>query len=674
MTISTDTATASYTGNGTTQIFPIPFYFLVDTDIKVSQKVAATGVISVLTLNSDYTLAGAGNQAGGSATFVSAPASGDQIFVERNVDAVQETAYPENGIFPAASHERALDRLTMLVQQILSKLTFGLFRDPLAATYDVGGNTLSNVADAVNAQDVPSLAQTQALVAGAAGGLAPADIALFSSLASTATGKGSSLIGYKLNGVAGAVSRTLQDKWANLIDVKDFGAIGDGVTDDTASIQAATTYIAARGGCLYFPKGTYLLTGQITATYAAATQVSCRFYGESQATTTLKWTTAASGFLINMVSQTQSVHFADLSLTTTQQNQGTAIKVTQTDPLGLFAMSSFENITIRGYSNNLGVDWWARGVHMYDASGTSFVGVTIFGGGGTGTSGEGLKFEGSGTDAAHYSIYHNIDKSTFNSLGYGIIYATYAQGITASQCNFQNGYIGVWLPSGSVGHAQLNLNDNQFAVNNVSILMQSNIGTFTLRGNDIFTKNGADGISISGAVAYGSIIGNTLVNNGAKTNAGINISGGQKMTIDGNVIASMNVGLNLTSGASGCIVGAGNTFNVCNNDISSAAVNSIVYAAAPAISGSTTVTGGIIHKWGSASVTLDASGNGTLTYPAPFPNGYYAGVVNCGDASFSGSAAFSINHAACTASTLAFSVRPSPGAVGVRVNYQVNGH
>ena len=137
MTVNTSTAQAQYTGNGTTQIFAIPFYFLVDTDIKISKKAAATGTVSVLTLNSDYTLTGAGNGAGGSATLVVAPASGDQILIERNVVAVQQTAYPSNSVFPSASHEQALDRLTMLVQQLQTADSRTLTRGGLDTSYDI---------------------------------------------------------------------------------------------------------------------------------------------------------------------------------------------------------------------------------------------------------------------------------------------------------------------------------------------------------------------------------------------------------------------------------------------------------------------------------------------------------------------------------------------------------
>ena len=43
---------------------------------------------------------------------------------------------------------------------------------------------------------------------------------------------------------------------ASFISVKSFGAKGDGVTDDTAAIQAACE---AKTGLLYFPQGRYLI-------------------------------------------------------------------------------------------------------------------------------------------------------------------------------------------------------------------------------------------------------------------------------------------------------------------------------------------------------------------------------------------------------------------------------
>ena len=58
----------------------------------------------------------------------------------------------------------------------------------------------------------------------------------------------------------GAVTTTVQAKLRQTVSVKDFGAVGDGVTDDTAAIQAAIDSFPANGGTIYLPIGTYLIS------------------------------------------------------------------------------------------------------------------------------------------------------------------------------------------------------------------------------------------------------------------------------------------------------------------------------------------------------------------------------------------------------------------------------
>ena len=49
----------------------------------------------------------------------------------------------------------------------------------------------------------------------------------------------------------------------HFISVKDFGAVGDGVTDDASAIQSALDALKDTGGIIYFPVGTYLVKSAV---------------------------------------------------------------------------------------------------------------------------------------------------------------------------------------------------------------------------------------------------------------------------------------------------------------------------------------------------------------------------------------------------------------------------
>ncbi len=57
---------------------------------------------------------------------------------------------------------------------------------------------------------------------------------------------------------AGAINRPINEKLQDFVSVRDFGATGDGVTNDTAALQACFNY-AAGVASVYIPAGTYMV-------------------------------------------------------------------------------------------------------------------------------------------------------------------------------------------------------------------------------------------------------------------------------------------------------------------------------------------------------------------------------------------------------------------------------
>lgn len=89
----------------------------------------------------------------------------------------------------------------------------------------------------------------------------------------TDNAKGDALIGFKQANASGfltgATARTVSTKLQDALSVKDFGAVGNNVADDTSAIQAGMTHVATNGGALYFPEGTYKVTSSLTISSGA---------------------------------------------------------------------------------------------------------------------------------------------------------------------------------------------------------------------------------------------------------------------------------------------------------------------------------------------------------------------------------------------------------------------
>ena len=117
MPVSEQTPVNSYTGNGVTTVFAYTFKIIAAADIEVT----VDGVVKTLT--TDYSVSGVGADGGGNVTFISAPANGTTVVIQRAMAYERATDYQENGDLPAQTLDDDLDRGVMLLQQLKATLT-----------------------------------------------------------------------------------------------------------------------------------------------------------------------------------------------------------------------------------------------------------------------------------------------------------------------------------------------------------------------------------------------------------------------------------------------------------------------------------------------------------------------------------------------------------------------
>jgi hypothetical protein len=134
--------------------------------------------------------------------------------------------------------------------------------------YAPGTNSLSVYIDGVNQYVGDSYLETDSdTVTFTAGLHVGAEVKFTTAVQVTTSTSDASLVSYTAN-FPGAVQQTVQTKLDQSVSVKDFGAVGDGVTNDTAAFTAAN---ASSGQEIYVPVGTYVIN--------PATVLTKRFYG-----------------------------------------------------------------------------------------------------------------------------------------------------------------------------------------------------------------------------------------------------------------------------------------------------------------------------------------------------------------------------------------------------------
>ena len=338
MTVASETARNNYVGTGTTGPFTFNFRVFQNADLLVT-KADSDGVETTLALTTDYTVTGAGSYNGGNVTLVAALAVGETLSIRRVLDATQGADLPNQGGYFPEVVEAALDRATFLIQQLKDEFGRGL-RLPeteapsdlltlLPALADRKGRTLGF--DPVTGQPGAYSMSTDAISA--------AMLTVVQAATQAAAGDA-----FNVTAAGSTEGRSLSDRFADIVNVRDFGALGDGSTDDTAAMQDAHD----TGKIVIYPPGRYKFT-RITMDTGGIIGAGLSTILDSTDTTTgnviLHNGEDSTGLLVNEL----GAIFRDFYLrvnTATQKASGNGIKI---DPGAVVEnyRTVVQNVTIR---------------------------------------------------------------------------------------------------------------------------------------------------------------------------------------------------------------------------------------------------------------------------------------------------------------------------------------
>ena len=238
MTFTNQTNRVSATGTGSTGQ-EIPFLFpIIDTsDLTIYKLVTATGVQTNLDETTNYTVTISGD-AGGTVTTVTTIETTEQIHVVRNTPFTQQLDLEQGGSFNAENIEDALDKNTKL--NIENKDRF----DNKAILFpETDSSSLTNV--------LPSSVDraSKNMTFDSSGNVTASDSVATGSVSFTTFGE--NMVG-SANALAGKVVINLD----HVFDVRDYGAVGDGTTDDRSAIQDAIDAASTANGVVFFPMPT----------------------------------------------------------------------------------------------------------------------------------------------------------------------------------------------------------------------------------------------------------------------------------------------------------------------------------------------------------------------------------------------------------------------------------
>jgi len=156
---------------------------------------------------------------------------------------------------------------------------------------------------------------------------------------------------YRDHTISGGTIAVLQTEGS--VNVKQYGAVGDGVADDTAAIQAAADAVSASGGgVVYYPAGTYLVSRGITTTDSGTQHLAIRlnnFVYHKGAGIDATKIHLADGSDCHVFYQFQADHcgVSDMTIDANRANQTVQNPSTGNDPAGIIIIDLALNVQLK---------------------------------------------------------------------------------------------------------------------------------------------------------------------------------------------------------------------------------------------------------------------------------------------------------------------------------------
>lgn len=145
MSVPNQTPYNIYTANGLTTVFTYQFYIISASDLQVS--------INGNIVTSGYSVAGVGNKDGGDISFLTPPANGAVVMLQRVVPTFRLTDYQDNGDLLADTINKDFDRIWMAIQRAFLELGLAITRPLYGGPFNAQGYRIANLADPVDNQD-----------------------------------------------------------------------------------------------------------------------------------------------------------------------------------------------------------------------------------------------------------------------------------------------------------------------------------------------------------------------------------------------------------------------------------------------------------------------------------------------------------------------------------------